>query len=65
METQKQENMRETDFPNRRRPWIAVFLSLLMPGMGQIYCGSITQGLVLMLIVIMFSITDGFITVTL
>ena len=55
METQKQENMRETDFPNRRRPWIAVFLSLLMPGMGQIYCGSITQGLVLMLIVIMFS----------
>jgi len=55
METQKQENIRETDFPNRRRPWIAVFLSLLMPGMGQIYCGSITEGLVLMLIVIMFS----------
>lgn len=55
METQKQDNIRETDFPNRRRPWIAVFLSLLMPGMGQIYCGSITQGLVLMLTVIMFS----------
>ncbi len=47
--------VKETDYPNRRRPWIAVFLSLLMPGMGQIYCGSITQGLVLMLIVIMFS----------
>ena len=55
METQKQKNIRETDYPNRRRPWIAVFLSLLMPGMGQIYCGSITNGLVLMLTVIMFS----------
>lgn len=55
METQKQENMRETDFPNRRRPWIAVFLSLLTPGMGQIYCGSIVEGLILMLIVSMFS----------
>ena len=55
MDTQKQENMKETDFPNRRRPWIAVFLSLLMPGMGQIYCGNITQGLVLMFVVIMFS----------
>ncbi|MHC4292424.1 MAG: signal peptidase I [Planctomycetota bacterium] len=55
MEAQKQDNMRETDYPNRRRPWIAVFLSLLMPGMGQIYCGSIVEGLVLMLTVIMFS----------
>lgn len=55
METQEQDNIRETDYPNRRRPWIAVFLSLLMPGMGQIYCGSIVEGLVLMLIVIMFS----------
>jgi signal peptidase I len=55
MDTQKKDNMRETDFQNRRRPWIAVFLSLLMPGMGHIYCGSITNGLVLMLIVIMFS----------
>lgn len=55
METQKQDNIRETDFPNRRRPWIAVFLSLLLPGMGQIYCGSIVEGLVLMLIVTMFS----------
>lgn len=55
MDTQKQEQMKEADFPNRRRPWTAVFLSLLMPGMGQIYCGSITNGLVLMLTVIMFS----------
>jgi signal peptidase I len=55
METQEQDNIRETDYPNRRRPWVAVFLSLLMPGMGQIYCGSIVEGLVLMLIVIMFS----------
>ena len=55
METQVREDIKETDYPNRRRPWIAVFLSLLMPGMGQIYCGSITSGLVLMLTVIMFS----------
>ena len=55
METQKQNNMREKDFPNRRRPWTAVFLSLLMPGLGQIYCGSFVNGLVLMLIVGMFS----------
>jgi signal peptidase I len=55
METQQQENIRETDYPNRRRPWTAVFLSLLLPGMGQIYCGSIVQGLVLMLILSVFS----------
>lgn len=55
METQKQENIQEKDFPNRRRPWIAVFLSLLMPGIGQIYCGSIVEGLVLMCIVTVFS----------
>jgi signal peptidase I len=55
METQNQDNIQEKDFPNRRRPWIAVFLSLLMPGMGQIYCGCITKGLILMLTVIMFS----------
>ncbi len=55
METQNQDQIKETDYPNRRRPWIAVFLSLLMPGMGQIYCGDIVNGLALMLAVIMFS----------
>lgn len=48
MKTQKQNDMRETDFPNRRRPWTAVFLSLISPGLGQIYCGSIVIGMVLM-----------------
>ncbi len=55
MKIERQEDIQEKDYPNRRRPWVAVFLSLLMPGMGQIYCGSIVNGLVLMLIVIMFS----------
>ena len=55
MVIQKQDNIREADYPNRRRPWVAVFLSLLMPGMGQIYCGSMANGLTLMLIVIMCS----------
>jgi len=45
----------EKNYPTRRRPWVAVFLSLLMPGMGQIYCGSIVEGLGLMLAVVMFS----------
>ena len=55
MGTQKQQDMQEKDFPNRRRPWTAVFLSLLCPGLGQIYCGSLVNGLVLMLIIGMFS----------
>ena len=32
---------------NRRRPWLAVVLSLIMPGLGHIYCGRIVRGLVL------------------
>jgi signal peptidase I len=32
---------------NRRRPWLAMILSLIMPGLGHIYCGRIIKGLVL------------------
>jgi len=32
---------------NRRYPWLAVMLSLIMPGLGQIYCGKIVRGLLL------------------
>jgi len=31
----------------RRRPLIAVVLSLIMPGLGHIYCGSIVRGIIL------------------
>jgi signal peptidase I len=32
---------------NRRRPWLAVIASLIMPGLGHMYCGRIVKGLVL------------------
>ncbi|HUT94095.1 MAG TPA: signal peptidase I [Thermoguttaceae bacterium] len=35
---------------NRRSPWIAVLLSFLCGGLGQVYCGRIARGLVLMLL---------------
>lgn len=30
---------------NRRRPWLAVILSLFCPGLGQLYCGAIGRAL--------------------
>jgi len=45
----------EENHPNRRRPWIAVFVSLLMPGLGQIYCGDIRSGIVIMLVIAVLS----------
>lgn len=35
-----------TNTKNERHIWIAVLLSLIMPGMGQIYCGKLARGLV-------------------
>ncbi|MHC4529296.1 MAG: signal peptidase I [Planctomycetota bacterium] len=32
---------------NKRRIWLAVMFSLIMPGLGQVYCGRLTKGLVL------------------
>ena len=33
-----------------RRPWIAAILSLIMPGLGQVYCGLLPRGLIWMLL---------------
>lgn len=42
------------DFRYRRRPWTAVMLSLLLPGLGHVYCGDIKSGLPVILIIMMF-----------
>lgn len=34
----------------RRHPWMAIMLSLLMPGLGHAYCGRIVKGLVFYLL---------------
>ncbi|MHC4557784.1 MAG: signal peptidase I [Planctomycetota bacterium] len=31
---------------NRRRIWLAIMFSLIMPGLGQVYCGKLARGLV-------------------
>ncbi|MBW8035402.1 MAG: signal peptidase I [Planctomycetes bacterium] len=46
---------KEKDFPNRRKPWVAVFLSMIMPGLGQVYCGDIINGIVIILVITVFS----------
>lgn len=30
-----------------RRPWLAIVLSLIVPGLGQLYCGRIVRGLIM------------------
>jgi signal peptidase I len=50
METQNTVNT-----AHQRRPWIAALLSLVMPGLGHVYCGDIESGIVLMSIVTGFS----------
>lgn len=30
---------------SKRRPWLAIMLSLIVPGLGHIYCGKIVRGL--------------------
>ncbi len=35
-----------TNTKNERHIWIAVLLSLIMPGLGQVYCGKLARGLV-------------------
>ncbi len=39
---------------NSRKPWIAVVLSLICTGLGQIYCGRIVKGLLLFLATLLF-----------
>lgn len=38
----------EKNYPNRRKPWHAVFLTLVMPGLGHVYCGCIVSGFIIM-----------------
>jgi signal peptidase I len=38
------------NLPNRRRPWAAVVLSLVMPGLGHAYCGRFPRGLVFLFV---------------
>lgn len=47
-------NKTESAYPHRRRPWLAVFLSLIMPGMGHIYCGNMVRGIVIILLMTLF-----------
>jgi signal peptidase I len=42
---------------HRRYPWVAMFLSLLMPGLGQVYTGALARGLVWMFLCGIFSVT--------
>lgn len=42
------------DYRFRRRPWTAVMLSLLLPGLGHVYCGDIKSGVVVILILMIF-----------
>ena len=30
-----------------RRPWLAIVLSLIVPGLGHLYCGRIVRGLIM------------------
>ena len=41
---------------SRRLPWIAAVLSLIMPGLGQIYTGSLPRGLIWMFLCGIFSV---------
>jgi len=36
----------EVKVKNKRRIWLAAMLSLIMPGLGQVYCGKLPRGLV-------------------
>ena len=36
-----------TNTKNKRHTWIAVMLSLILPGLGQVYCGKLIRGLLL------------------
>ena len=52
---------------NKRRIWVAIMNSLIMPGLGQVYCGKLARGLVfsflnillLPIVIWMFSVSDS------
>jgi len=51
----------------KRRIWLAVLMSLIMPGLGQVYCGRLKRGLVLnflnilplLIIIVLFSLSNS------
>src|SRR5215472_7732881 len=49
--------MNNTRSTSQRLPWIAAVLSLIMPGLGQIYTGLLPRGLVWMFLCGIFSVT--------
>jgi signal peptidase I len=49
--------MNNTPLRSHRRPWIAAVLSLIMPGLGQIYTGSLPRGLIWMFLCGLFSVS--------
>ncbi len=56
---------------SKRRIWIAIVMSLIMPGLGQVYCGKMARGLVLTflnilpipLVLGLFLLSDSFVLV--
>jgi signal peptidase I len=50
-------NTAASTIQSRRSPWTAAFLSLIMPGLGQVYTGALAQGLVWMFLCGSFSVT--------
>jgi signal peptidase I len=46
MTTERTESSRSTSISNRRKPWLAVLLSLLFSGMGFVYCGNLAIGVI-------------------
>jgi signal peptidase I len=49
--------MNQTPSINLRRPWIAAVLSLIMPGLGQVYTGLLARGLIWMFLCGIFSVS--------
>ncbi|NLX47948.1 MAG: zinc-ribbon domain-containing protein [Euryarchaeota archaeon] len=43
-------------YPERKDPLIALILSILLPGVGQIYVGRVLRGLLILLLVPLFSV---------
>jgi signal peptidase I len=42
------------EYKHRRRPWTAVMLSLILPGLGHVYCGKIEIGIIIAFIMTYF-----------
>lgn len=43
-----------------KNPWLAVFLSFLLPGLGQIYCKKPGQGVLIITLMIIFALSTIF-----